>query len=194
MFGIGDTEFVLILIFAFLLFGPDKLPSMGRTIGRGIRQFRQASDSVTKVVKSEVLDPITQSANATAGAATGVAAGAAAAPVTPEEDQAALAERPKETFAERRARLAAEKAAHESEAAGDEPPETGAVAPIASEAEVVEVEESEPVAPTIASMWGLSSSAPEAAPAPEAASALEPVASEPAPEAAEVGDASSEEA
>lgn len=62
MFGIGDTEFLLIIIFAFLLFGPDKLPGMGRTIGRGLRQFREASDSVTKVVQSEVIDPMTKAA------------------------------------------------------------------------------------------------------------------------------------
>ena len=61
LFGIGDTEFVLIVIFAFLLFGPDKLPGMGRTIGRGLRQFREAQDSVTKVVQSEVIDPMTLS-------------------------------------------------------------------------------------------------------------------------------------
>lgn len=58
MFGIGDTEFILILIFAFLLFGPEKLPGLGKTLGKGIRQFREASDSVTKVVKEEVLDPV----------------------------------------------------------------------------------------------------------------------------------------
>ena len=34
VFGIGDTEFFLIVLFAFLMFGPDKLPGMGRTIAR----------------------------------------------------------------------------------------------------------------------------------------------------------------
>lgn len=58
MFGIGDTEFILILIFAFLLFGPEKLPGLGKTLGKGLRQFRDASDSVTKVVKTEVLNPV----------------------------------------------------------------------------------------------------------------------------------------
>ncbi len=32
MLGIGSTELVIILVFGFLLFGPDKLPQMGRTI------------------------------------------------------------------------------------------------------------------------------------------------------------------
>lgn len=44
MFGISETELALILIFAFLIFGPDKLPGMGRTVGRAIRQFRDAQD------------------------------------------------------------------------------------------------------------------------------------------------------
>ena len=42
MFGIGGTELVIILIFGFLIFGPDKLPSMGRTIGRALRQAVEA--------------------------------------------------------------------------------------------------------------------------------------------------------
>ena len=109
MFGIGDTEFVLIVIFAFLLFGPDKLPGMGRTIGRGLRQFREAQDSVTKVVQSEVIDPMTKAASA---GADGVKA-----KVATDEDSdieaADLTRRSAETFAERKARLAAEKAASE---------------------------------------------------------------------------------
>ncbi len=165
MFGIGDTEFVLILIVAFLLFGPDKLPSMGRTIGRGIRQFRQASDSVTKVVKSEVIDPISQSASATAAgvsSAVGAAASTSAqAPVTPKQDKANLADRSKETFAERRARLAAEKAAKVAEAAeGSAPARAEAASEADAPAATVEVEErvveEEPEAPSIASIWGLS--------------------------------------
>ena len=39
MFGIGETELALILIFAFMIFGPDKLPGMGKTLGRALRQF-----------------------------------------------------------------------------------------------------------------------------------------------------------
>jgi TatA/E family protein of Tat protein translocase len=42
VFGIGSNELFLILLFGFLLFGPDKLPGVGRTVGRAIRQFREA--------------------------------------------------------------------------------------------------------------------------------------------------------
>ena len=114
MFGIGSTELAIILVFGFLLFGPDKLPQMGRTIGRALRQFRETQEKLTSVVQSEVVDPMTAAVNE---------------PTRPrrvdEDDDdadadasAEEAEVParKETFAERRARLAAEKAAAEQTA------------------------------------------------------------------------------
>ena len=109
MFGIGDQELVLIILFAFLLFGPDKLPGMGRTIGRALRQFRTASEGVMKVVQSEIIDPIQNAADTPAGKAAAKAQ-EEDADLTEEEVAAA---KPAETFAERRARLAAEKAAAE---------------------------------------------------------------------------------
>ena len=57
MLGIGSTELVLILFFGFLIFGPEKLPEMGRTVGRAIRQFRAASDEVNTKFREEVYDP-----------------------------------------------------------------------------------------------------------------------------------------
>ena len=63
MFGIGSNELLIILVFAFLLFGPDKLPGMGRTIGRALRQFREAQEGFTSVVQSEVVDPLTEAIN-----------------------------------------------------------------------------------------------------------------------------------
>lgn len=58
MFGISGTELFLILLFAFLIFGPDKLPKIGRMIGRAVRQFRNAQDEMNRVIKTEVYDPI----------------------------------------------------------------------------------------------------------------------------------------
>ena len=117
MFGIGEGELAIIVVFGFLLFGPDKLPQMGRTIGRAIRQFRETQEKMTAVVQSEIIDPVSE---------------AASAPVKPkkaaatdddsdaDEDAAeTAAPEKKETFAERRARLAAEKAASESAAEGE---------------------------------------------------------------------------
>ena len=57
MFGISGTELIIILFFGFLIFGPDKLPQMGRTVGRAIRQFRTASEAANKKFKEEVADP-----------------------------------------------------------------------------------------------------------------------------------------
>lgn len=117
MFGIGEGELAIIVVFGFLLFGPDKLPQMGRTIGRAIRQFRETQEKMTAVVQSEIIDPVSE---------------AASAPVKPkkaaavdddsdaDEDAAeTAAPAKKETFAERRARLAAEKAANEGAAEGE---------------------------------------------------------------------------
>lgn len=116
MFGIGEGELAIIVVFGFLLFGPDKLPQMGRTIGRAIRQFRETQEKMTAVVQSEIIDPVSE---------------AASAPVKPkkaavdddsdaDEDAAeTAAPAKKETFAERRARLAAEKAASEGAVEGE---------------------------------------------------------------------------
>lgn len=57
MFGISGTELVIILFFGFLIFGPEKLPQMGRTVGRAIRQFRNASEAANKKFREEVADP-----------------------------------------------------------------------------------------------------------------------------------------
>ena len=57
MFGIGGTELFLILLFGFLLFGPDKLPSIAKTAGKAIAKFRNAQEEVTKVVQNEIYDP-----------------------------------------------------------------------------------------------------------------------------------------
>ena len=158
MFGIGEGELAIIVVFGFLLFGPDKLPQMGRTIGRAIRQFRETQEKMTAVVQSEIIDPVSE---------------AASAPVKPkktavdddsdaDEDAAeAAAPAKKETFSERRARLAAEKAASEAAAEGEGAAEEAEGAEPAAAAEpVVEPEpaaepepEPEPAEPTTADLY-----------------------------------------
>jgi TatA/E family protein of Tat protein translocase len=64
VFGIGEGELAIIVVFGFLLFGPDKLPQMGRTIGRAIRQFRETQEKMTAVVQSEIIDPVSEVASA----------------------------------------------------------------------------------------------------------------------------------
>lgn len=146
MFGIGEGELAIIVVFGFLLFGPDKLPQMGRTIGRAIRQFRETQEKMTAVVQSEIIDPVSE---------------AASAPVKPkkaavdddsdaDEDAAeTAAPAKKETFAERRARLAAEKAASEGAVEGEnaaEEPATEGVEPAGAESEATAAVEPEPAA------------------------------------------------
>lgn len=161
MFGIGEGELAIIVVFGFLLFGPDKLPQMGRTIGRAIRQFRETQEKMTAVVQSEIIDPVSE---------------AASAPVKPkkaavdddsdaDEDAAeTAAPAKKETFAERRARLAAEKAASESaaegegaaeeaEAEGPEPAAAGSEAAAAVEPAPAAEPEPEPAEPTTADLY-----------------------------------------
>ena len=161
VFGIGEGELAIIVVFGFLLFGPDKLPQMGRTIGRAIRQFRETQEKMTAVVQSEIIDPVSE---------------AASAPVKPkkaaatdddsdaDEDAAeTAAPAKKETFAERRARLAAEKAASEAAAEGEgaaEESEAEGAEPAAATAAAVEPEsaaesepEPEPAEPTTADLY-----------------------------------------
>lgn len=54
MFGISGFEFLLIALVALLLFGPDKLPQFGRTIGNVMRQFNEAKDQMEQVVRTEM--------------------------------------------------------------------------------------------------------------------------------------------
>lgn len=164
MFGIGEGELAIIVVFGFLLFGPDKLPQMGRTIGRAIRQFRETQEKMTAVVQSEIIDPVSE---------------AASAPVKPkkaaatdddsdaDEDAAeTAAPAKKETFAERRARLAAEKAASEGAAEGEVAAEDtsaedtaaaaeseAATADAPAESEPAAEPEPEPAEPTTADLY-----------------------------------------
>ena len=45
MFGLGFPELIVILIIAFFIFGADKLPDIGRNLGKGIRSFKKALSS-----------------------------------------------------------------------------------------------------------------------------------------------------
>lgn len=113
MFGIGETELVIIVVFAFLLFGPDKLPGMGRTLGRVLRQFREASDGFTEVVQTNIMDPASEELEKSPKQrkreeSQSLSDGA-------EAPQAEDAPR-RETFAERKARLMAERKAAEAAA------------------------------------------------------------------------------
>ncbi|WP_406676144.1 Sec-independent protein translocase subunit TatA/TatB [Moorella sp. ACPs] len=54
MFGLGAPELILILVLALIIFGPGKLPEVGRALGKGIREFKNATNSVTEEIKEAV--------------------------------------------------------------------------------------------------------------------------------------------
>lgn len=55
MFGsVGLPEVLLILVIALLIFGPRKLPEVGRTIGKGLGEFRRASADFKRTVNVEL--------------------------------------------------------------------------------------------------------------------------------------------
>ena len=78
MFGIGAPELVLILIVGLIVFGPGKLPEMGRTLGKGLREFRKASNALTAAINTPDPPPAQNTAAQPQPAAAPVAAEPAA--------------------------------------------------------------------------------------------------------------------
>ncbi len=55
MFGnIGFPELLFILVIALLVFGPKKLPEVGKTIGKAVREFRRTSDEIKGRIEEEI--------------------------------------------------------------------------------------------------------------------------------------------
>jgi sec-independent protein translocase protein TatA len=49
----GPAELILVLVIVLILFGPGKLPDIGNALGRGIREFRKASNDLEESVRGE---------------------------------------------------------------------------------------------------------------------------------------------
>ena len=59
--SIGPAEIVIVLILALLVFGPKRLPQMGRSLGKGVREFRKAAETAkTEFGLGEVTDQINE--------------------------------------------------------------------------------------------------------------------------------------
>ena len=48
MFNIGFPELIIILVIALVVFGPGKLPDVGRALGKSIHEFKKATTAVTE--------------------------------------------------------------------------------------------------------------------------------------------------
>jgi TatA/E family protein of Tat protein translocase len=104
MLDIGIQELLVIMVLALLIFGPDKLPELGRRFGRAMREFRRASDEFRSTVEQnlqmhsdqDISPPTTSPVEPQAASvASATAAGGTAvdgATVTPAADGAAPAE------------------------------------------------------------------------------------------------------
>jgi sec-independent protein translocase protein TatA len=59
--SIGPAEIIIVLVIALLVFGPSRLPQMGRSLGRGVREFKKAADTAkNELGLSEVTDSINE--------------------------------------------------------------------------------------------------------------------------------------
>jgi len=54
MFGLGIPELIVIFVIALVVFGPKKLPDLGRALGKGIAEFKRATEEVKETIETEV--------------------------------------------------------------------------------------------------------------------------------------------
>jgi TatA/E family protein of Tat protein translocase len=94
MFGtLGGQEIIFILIIALIVFGPRKLPEMGKSLGKMMAEFRKASNEFKRTVEDEVeAEKYAQTSLPAAAAAP-----AEAMPVAPLDPEPALATQPPDT-------------------------------------------------------------------------------------------------
>lgn len=56
MFNVGFSEMLVIGIVALVIFGPKKLPEIGRALGRGLREFRKAASDVMEETEGDMTE------------------------------------------------------------------------------------------------------------------------------------------
>jgi sec-independent protein translocase protein TatA len=55
--SIGLGEILIILALALIIFGPRRLPELGRTIGRSLREFRRATSEIRSEIEADLDEP-----------------------------------------------------------------------------------------------------------------------------------------
>jgi TatA/E family protein of Tat protein translocase len=56
MMGLGGPELIIIFLVALVVFGPRKLPELGRSLGKGLNEFKRASNELRNTLDEEIRD------------------------------------------------------------------------------------------------------------------------------------------
>jgi TatA/E family protein of Tat protein translocase len=82
VFGISSTELLIIGLFAFIIFGPDKIPEIARTVSKAVAMFKKTQEDMERAIRAEVqgFDP---NAENLFGSVFGAQDGAGASAVNP---------------------------------------------------------------------------------------------------------------
>lgn len=62
---IGAPELILVLILALIIFGPGKLPDLGKAVGKTINEFRRSSNAIIEEASTEAVDVKNEGAQVT---------------------------------------------------------------------------------------------------------------------------------
>jgi TatA/E family protein of Tat protein translocase len=64
VFGISGTELVLIAVFVLIIFGPDKIPEIARTVSKAVATFKRVQEDTERLIKAEMFSANTPATDA----------------------------------------------------------------------------------------------------------------------------------